>query len=168
MPSLACDAIVREHNFATGFGTLTHKILEDNLKGLQAQIPEDVEKILSDDCQSFTEQERETILSCANQLASSFLNGKLYAQIKDMKLMSEKSFLLFNGSAYVEGVIDLLAVGDKEAHIIDFKTDSTMAEEDHKFQLDQYVKAVKSLCPDKVIHAYVCYLRDVDGYLALF
>ena len=160
LPSLACDAIVREHNFATGFGTLAHKIIEDNLKGLQDQIPADVDKILSDDNQSFTEQEKESILSCANQLASSFLNGRLYAQIKDMKLMSEKSFLLFNGSAYVEGVIDLLAMGDKDAYIIDFKTDSTMAEEDHKFQLDQYVKAVQSVYPDKTIHAYVCYLRD--------
>ena len=168
LPSLACDAIVREHNFATGFGTLTHKILEDNLKGLQDQISDDVDKILSDDNQSFTEQEKETILSCANQLASSFLNGRLYAQIKDMKLMSEKSFLLFNGSAYVEGVIDLLAMCDKDAYIIDFKTDSTMAEEDHKFQLGQYVKAVQSVYPDKTIHAYVCYLRDVDNYLPLF
>ena len=168
LPSLGCDAIVKEHNFATGFGSLTHKIIEDNLKGLQNQISSDIEKILSDEGQSFTEQEKESLITCATQLASSFLNGKLYAQIKDMKLMSEKSFLLFNGSAYVEGVIDLLAAGDKDAYIIDFKTDSTMAEEDHKHQLDQYVKAVKSLYPDKTIHAYVCYLRDVDDYLALF
>ncbi len=167
LPALACDTIIREHDFATGFGTLTHKILEDNLKGLQDQIPADVEKILSDNNQSFTEQEKDSLKACATQLASNFLNGSLYAQIKAMKLMSEKSFLLFNGSAYVEGVIDLLAMGDKEAYIIDFKTDSTMAEEDHKSQLDQYVKAVQSIYPDKTIHAYVCYLRDVDNYLEM-
>ena len=167
LPTLACDTLIKEHNFATGFGTLTHKILEDNLKNLQAQISADIEKILSEDNQSFTNQEKEALISCATQLASNFLNSKLYAQIKAMKLMSEKSFLLFNGHSYVEGVLDLLALGEKDSYIIDFKTDSTLAEEDHKFQLDQYVKAVKSLYPEKTIHAYVCYLRDVDNYLTL-
>ncbi len=163
LPTLACDAIVREHNFATGFGTLTHKIIEDNLKGLQDQLPADLEKIFSDEGQSFTEQEKESLISCANQLASNFLNGSLYTQIKDLKLMSEKKFLLYNGSSYVEGVIDLLAVGSQEAYILDFKTDSTMAEEDHKHQLEQYVNAVKSIYPQKSIRYCVCYLRDLDS-----
>ena len=169
LPSLACDDIVRKCGFVTGFGTLTHKILEDKLKKLESQIPSDVEKILSDEEQNFSDAEKESIVNCAEKLADGFLNGRLYAQIMDMKLMSEKSFLLFDdeAKAYVEGVIDLLAVGDREAYIIDFKTDATMSEEDHRRQIDQYLNAVRSLYPEKTVHACVCYLRDVDNYLTI-
>lgn len=165
LPTLDCDDLVREHNFATGFGTLTHKILEDNIKGQQDQIPFDVRELLAEE--NFSEEQKVLLVSCAKKLASNFLNSNLYDQIKAMKLMSEKPFLLFNGTSYVDGVIDLLALSESEAYIIDFKTDSVFAEEDHKYQLEQYTKAVKSIYPEKTVHAYVFYLREEDLSLAL-
>ncbi len=165
LPRLACDAIIEEHKFATGFGSLAHIILEMHLKGQQENISEEIEKLFLEE--DFTEEQQKMIVSCANKLAFNFLTSKLYNQIKDMQLMSEKSFLIFNGTSYVDGVIDLLALSEKEAYIIDFKTDSAFSVEDHKYQLEQYTKAVKSIYPEKNIHAYVCYLREEDLVLEL-
>ena len=160
LPSLDCDALIKEHEFATGFGTLTHKILEDNLKGQPEQLDADLEELLAKE--DFTAEQKLQLIDGAKSLASNFLESALYAQIKDLKLMSEKRFLLFNGKAYVDGVIDLLALGANEAYVIDFKTDASYVKEAHKEQLEQYVKAIKSIYPDKAAYAYVCYLRKKD------
>lgn len=165
LPKLECDAIIESHNFATGFGTLTHKILEDNLKGQQELISSHIEELLANE--NFTGEQQKILVSCANQLASNFLKGKLYDQIKDMTLMSEKRFLLFNGINYIDGVIDLLALDKNNVYLIDFKTDASYAKEDHKYQLGQYIKAVQSIYPNKTIHSYVCYLREDDLVLEL-
>ncbi len=165
LSKLACDTIIEEHKFATGFGSLTHRILEDYIKAQEDQIPSDVEKLLLGE--NFTEKEQDLLTSCAKELASNFLKSRLYNQIKDMQLMSEKRFLIFNGTSYVDGVIDLLALSEKEAYIIDFKTDSAFSAEDHKYQLEQYTKAVKSIYPEKDVCAYVCYLREEDLVLKL-
>ncbi len=167
LPPVASDDIVRKRDFVTGFGTLTHKILEDRIKNRKDQIQSDVEKILSEEGQNLTDDERKCVVDSAEKLADGFMKSRLYARIKDMKLMSEKSFLLYDDSAYVDGVIDLLAVGDNEAVVIDFKTDSFMAEEKHRHQLEMYMKAVKSIYPEKKVHACVCYLRDPDSWIEI-
>ncbi len=161
LPKLDCDDIIREKGLITEFGTLTHKILEDTLSGHSEQIPSDSEEIFYK--KELAAEQKELIFSCANALANSFLQSRLYEQIKDLNLQPEKKFLLFNGEAYVDGVIDLLALGEQEAYILDYKTDSSMSVEDHKNQLTQYVNALKSIYPEKTIHAYVCYLRQQDN-----
>ncbi len=191
LPGLDSDPIIARLNCNTHFGTLVHKIIENKIKKIEDSTENNIilEKILP---QKSTEEEKEILLKDAKKLALSFINSSLYKKIQNMSLMSEKHFLLFDGSSFVEGAIDLLAIGKDEIYVIDFKTDLTCSPNDHKIQLSQYVKAVSSMkistlndtpsdtpndtqnstqnpnnpCSKKV-RAFVLYLRDVENYIEL-
>ncbi len=165
LPSIASDPVIARYSFNTGFGTLVHKLIENRIKGTD----EDVDGLLPEKA---NEEEKGLLLNDAVNMAESFMEGKLYDSIREKELLSEKRFIMFDGASFIEGAIDLLAVGEDDIDVIDFKTDSSCSYEDHKVQLGQYAKAVSSMYnqghrPYRKIRAFVCYLRDVDSYLEL-
>ena len=177
LPSIDSDKIISKHNCNTHFGTLVHKIIENKIKKVEDSLENDIEleKILP---QKVSVEEKKILLKDAKKLALSFMNSSLYKSIQSMDLMSEKRFLLFDGTSFIEGAIDLLAVGKDEIYIIDFKTDLSYSPNDHKIQLSQYVKAVSSMqkghqkgtqdnAIKKKVRAFVLYLRDIENYIEL-
>ena len=168
LPSIASDPVIAKYSFNTGFGTLVHKLIEDRIKGLM----EDESQLLGMLPEKADEEEKSLLFKDARSMADSFMTGRLYDSIRGKELLSEKRFIMFDGTSFIEGAIDLLAVGEDCIDVIDFKTDSTCAFEDHKAQLGQYVNAVSSMYnqsheTQRKIRAFVCYLRDVDSYLEL-
>lgn len=165
LPSIASDPVIAKYLFNTGFGTLVHKLIENRIKGKD----EDVDGLLPEKA---NEEEKSLLLKDAVNMAESFMEGRLYDSIREKELLSEKRFIMFDGASFIEGAIDLLAVGEDNIDVIDFKTDSSCSYEDHKVQLGQYAKAVSGMYnqghrPYRKIRAFVCYLRDVDSYLEL-
>lgn len=165
LPSIASDPVIAKYSFNTGFGTLVHKLIENRIKGAG----EDVYGLLPEKA---NEEEKSLLLKDAVNMAESFMEGRLYDSIREKELLSEKRFIMFDGASFIEGAIDLLAVGEDGIDVIDFKTDSSCSYEDHKVQLGQYAKAVSGIYnqgnrPHRRIRAFVCYLRDVDSYLEL-
>lgn len=163
LPSIESDSIITNYKLNTNFGTLVHKLIEIKIKKLDVS-SEDLKSILPD---NVPEKEQLVLLNDATKMAEAFMHSRLYEKVKRYELLSEKRFLMFDEMSFIEGAIDLLAVSDNGAYIIDFKTDSTCLPNDHRCQLLQYAKAVKSMYPNKEVKAFVCYLRDVENYLEI-
>ena len=83
---------------------------------------------------------------------------KLIPEIKGYKVYRELVFLQSVGDIIVQGVIDLLAVKDGHAVIVDYKTTRASAEklvELYKPQLDMYADAVRQALVPKTISIYI-------------
>ncbi len=74
------------------------------------------------------------------------------------KLYREKEFIYDDGGTLVQGVIDLLAVGEDGAAIIDYKTGANVKRESYAGQLALYARAVESILGLKVKKCYICAL----------
>jgi len=171
LPSIESDKIIAENKLNTDFGTLVHFLIENRIKGMNENL-EDLNSMLPPQLANklstkLASKEQQLLLNDAKKMADAFMHSCLYEKIKGYELLSEKRFLMFDGNSFIEGAIDLLALGAKEAFIIDFKTNSTCLPNDHKVQLLQYAKAVKSMYPQKKVKSFVCYLRDIDNYLEI-
>lgn len=160
LPSIASDPVIAKYSYNAGFGTLVHALIEGSIKGVDVDAAALMPEKAGDD-------ERAVLLGDARSMAAAFMDGHLYGMLEGMRLFSERGFLIFDGACFVEGTIDLLAVGEHDVFVIDFKTDSSCFADDHRIQLGQYAKAAASLYPGRNVRAFVCYLRDVDSYLEL-
>lgn len=143
---------LREERIAS-FGTLTHTLLEDSIKGEES------------DLSSFfpLDKERNVLIEQARKLRDEFLSSSFYSLIKNSELSPEKAFLVYDNGRIVEGKIDLLAVDEDIVRIIDYKTDSISYPTSHTNQLKYYMNAIKKIYPDKKIEGYVIYLRDINN-----
>lgn len=143
---------LREDRIAS-FGTLTHTILEDSIKGEES------------DLSSFfpLDKERNVLIEQAKKLRDEFLSSSFYSLIKNTELSPEKAFLVFDNGRIVEGKIDLLSIDENIVRIIDYKTDSISYPTSHANQLKYYMNAIKKIYPDKRIEGYVIYLRDINN-----
>lgn len=143
---------LREERIAS-FGTLTHTLLEDSIKGEES------------DLSSFfpLDKERNVLIEQAKKLRDEFLSSSFYSQIKNTNLSPEKAFLVFDNGRIVEGKIDLLSIDENTVRIIDYKTDSISYPTSHSNQLKYYMNAIKKIYPDKNIEGYVIYLRDIEN-----
>lgn len=76
-----------------------------------------------------------------------------------MNLYHEYPFILKEGNSITNGIIDILAVNDKEVIIVDLKSDRYITEESlintYTSQIMHYVKSMKSIYPNKKIQAYI-------------
>lgn len=143
---------LREDRIAS-FGTLTHTLLEDSIKGEES------------DLSSFfpLDKERNVLIEQAKKLRDEFLSSSFYSLIKNTELSPEKAFLVFDNGRIVEGKIDLLSIDENTVRIIDYKTDSISYPTSHANQLKYYMNAIKKIYPDKRIEGYVIYLRDINN-----
>lgn len=76
----------------------------------------------------------------------------------DAKLYREKEFIYDDGGTLVQGVIDLLAVYDDGAVIIDYKTGANVRKESYALQLSLYACAVENILGLKVKACFICAL----------
>lgn len=86
-----------------------------------------------------------------------FSLNPLYAKALNMHIEKEFPFYIDTDELHTTGAIDFLAYNEKEALIIDFKTDHASLNEiqsRYKDQLLAYKKAVSVLFPDHEIHVY--------------
>ena len=73
-------------------------------------------------------------------------------------LYREKEFIADFGGTLVQGVIDLLAIKNGEAVIIDYKTGINVDSDKYRIQLDAYASAVENVLGLKVVGRYICAL----------
>lgn len=72
------------------------------------------------------------------------------------KLQREREFVFDKDGTLVQGVIDLLAVGDGGALVIDYKTGRDPRDPRYRAQLDLYAEAVEKILRIKVKEKYIC------------
>lgn len=77
---------------------------------------------------------------------------------KDCDLYREKEFVMDDGGTLMQGVIDLLAVRDGKAVVIDYKTGKNIDKEEYRAQLDLYARAAEKLAGLEVTGKYICAL----------
>ncbi len=100
------------------------------------------------------------------------LNNPIFSQIANKNLYREKSFLAYlpasvildsssQAKVTIQGIIDLLAIDEKGAQIIDYKyssKDKNGLISQYKKQLDIYAMAVERVLKIKVYDKYICSL----------
>lgn len=85
--------------------------------------------------------------------------ARLVAELtKDCDLYREKEFVMDDGGTLMQGVIDLLAVRDGKAVVIDYKTGKNIDKEEYRAQLDLYARAAEKLAGLEVTGKYICAL----------
>lgn len=117
-------------------GTLTHTALELDLKSV-------------DELRPFADGAAADLLAEAIGLAQNFNSQKAFAAVRGLTATREKSMTLIANGVTITGIADL--VGDD--FVLDYKTDSEIDPEHHKFQLWAYAEALGKQ------KAYLAYLR---------
>lgn len=125
------------------YGTYMHECI--------ARLPDKVWD--NDDFQSFSlsENDRERLIA--------FSQSDLYQKCLTMEIHKEDPFFVIDeeGQYAITGSFDMVAEGETEVILIDFKTDHADAatiKERYQSQIDEYKKALHILYPAKTIHAY--------------
>ncbi|MCF0116166.1 MAG: UvrD-helicase domain-containing protein [Erysipelotrichaceae bacterium] len=123
-------------------GTYIHQCIE--------QLPD--RKWVIDDFKAFdllTEQD------CHNLL--SFSESAIYTKALTYEIHKEYPFFVTLEDKIINGTMDFIAIGEKEAILIDFKTDHDIKDikERYEKQVDLYKRALEKLYPDKEIKAYL-------------
>lgn len=143
----------------TEFGTLTHALIERYIKHrIQPSEKYNICYIFK----SLTEDMQKEAIALAN----GFIKSDLFTALESdgYTLHSEYRFFspfVINGNNMtLEGSIDLLAIKDDKAIVIDFKTDKYKDEASHKEQLSLYKSAVEKLFSISDVETHVVYLRE--------
>lgn len=158
LPPLSVDKATN-NNAITEFGTLTHFLIERYVKHRIAPS----EKYNA--CYIYRNLNNDMIAEAVH-LATGFVNSELFLSFKNegYTLYSEyrffAPFVIDGTDMTLEGSIDLLAVKDDKAVVVDFKTDKKKAPSSHKEQLSLYKDAVKQLFGIDDIETEVVYLRE--------
>ena len=95
-----------------------------------------------------------------------FNNSEIYKKVLCMTIKKEVPFVIKADQGFIHGLIDLLAINDTEAIIIDFKTDRNVSASDlierYQKQLALYQKAIATIYPQLKIKAYLYALTLKD------
>ena len=155
LPNFEVDDIIRQSDLNDRFGTLCHEALElfmkkGNMDDLKCNFVE-------------SEKEKEMFLEQAKAFARSFAGSAFYeTYVRGREVQSELRFFTGSrelGDVAIEGVIDLLVLGDEYNLVVDYKTDRFKAPEIHKKQIVTYVKIAQQLYK-KPCYGVLYYLRD--------
>lgn len=140
-------------------GTLAHKFLEHYDFASDKTFEQQVDCILSQGIMTSKE------LKCFDlSKIENALKNPIFSKIAKMKLLKEKGFIVAlpanellgvntNQKMLVQGVVDLLAIDDEKAYVIDYKYSSLSKERlvsSYKTQLDIYSQAVQLAMNKKV------------------
>lgn len=92
-------------------------------------------------------------------LLMAFYQNELTRKLWNYDVYNEQSFVMKSPEGYVNGIIDLLAIGEKNVYLIDFKSDVNVTEEilalRYGSQLAVYREAVRKGYPDKDIQVMI-------------
>ena len=99
---------------------------------------------------------------------------EVFSELKKYKVLKESEFFASakstlvsdnasnNDSIMMQGVIDLLAIGEDDIIVIDYKTgkfsDSKL--DNYKFQLDFYSSVCQRYFPNKIIRKMICFIDE--------
>ncbi len=163
LAGLDSDSFLQERGLQTDFGTYVHGLIEAEIlnKEKEPSLPQ-----LSD-------AEKTLFIQDARYLARSFLDSSFFEDLKknNCTLYPERRFLMYDNELgrMLSGSIDLM-VEDREAGkiiVIDFKTDIIKDPEEHRAQVDTYMKAASAAYPDMEVTGYLCYLRDSSSLVQI-
>jgi ATP-dependent helicase/nuclease subunit A len=117
-------------------GSLTHTALELELKSI-------------DELRPFADAADDVLLAEAIGLAQNFNTNEAFAAVRELNIAREESITLTQTGITMTGIADL--IGDD--FVLDYKTDSEIDPEHHRFQLWAYAEALNKP------KAYIAYLR---------
>ena len=154
LPGSDVDGIIARYSLQDGFGTLCHNVLEKTMsKGNIDDVPYNL-------CES--DDDNKALLNQAKSYANGFFDSELYRRlINGHKTRQEIRFYTSLGELDValEGVIDLLVLGDNTNLVVDYKTDSIKDPDSHKAQVLAYVKVAEQIFKRPCLGT-LFYLRD--------
>lgn len=149
------DSIIGTANLQDKFGTLCHLVLEHLLRFGSY---DDVECHI---CES--DSDNNLLLFQAREFADSFVRSSFFNDhVKGRKTLEELRFYTFDEEApdvALEGVIDLLVLGEDYNLVVDYKSDSFRNPEEHRIQILSYVKVAEQIY-GKRCYGTLYYLRD--------
>ncbi|MCH9753809.1 MAG: PD-(D/E)XK nuclease family protein, partial [Alphaproteobacteria bacterium] len=160
-PSEKLQQKTQETEYAINVGKLTHKILEYfvPMKRIinKNEVKDFIEIYKENAALKFTTKQINNICVLANDyLLPIAKNGELKTELK-----IKRRYKLNNNHYIMSGIIDLLILTDKEAHIIDYKTDKIVPDT----HLDIELKYLKQMCSYKEMisniytdHKIICHL----------
>lgn len=155
LPVFEADDIIGQSELNDRFGTLCHEALEllmkkGNMDDLKCNLVE------SDKANSM-------LLEQAKAFARSFAGSAFYeTYVRGKEIKSELRFFTCSmdlGDVALEGVIDLLVLGDRYNLVVDYKTDRFKNPQVHKRQIVTYVNVAQQLF-GKPCFGVLYYLRD--------
>ena len=130
----------------SSYGSLMHTIL--------AKLPTDV-SWTEDMIEEVSEEE---IPSSMIDDILAFASSNIYKRCKEYTIYKEYPFYVEDETMRMHGFMDMVAIGEKEIILIDFKTDRKTEDElieTYKEQLYAYKKALSMLYPDKKVEAWI-------------
>ncbi|MBR2282515.1 MAG: PD-(D/E)XK nuclease family protein, partial [Spirochaetales bacterium] len=151
----AVDSILGTANLHDKFGTLCHQVLEHLLRFGSY---DDVECHVCD-----ADSDNSLLLGQARGFADSFIRSEFFSKhVKGRKTLEELRFYTFDEElpdVALEGVIDLLVLGDGYNLVVDYKSDSIRNPEEHRMQILAYIKVAEQIY-GKRCYGTLYYLRD--------
>ena len=155
LPDYEVDTIIGQSNLNDKFGTLCHEALEMLLK------KGSMEDLRCRFLESGTANAK--LLDQARTFARSFTGSSFFKEyVKGHRTETEVRFYSGSsesGDVVLEGVIDLLVMGEEFNLVIDYKTDRVKCPQIHKKQIVTYVKVAQQLYK-KNCCGVLYYLRD--------
>ena len=149
------DDLIAENGLQDKFGTLCHLVLEKTMKG---EDTDDIESRLFEN-----PKDNDRVLQQALGYADGFLKSELYTHhISGNANRPELRFYTCPvglDDVAVEGVMDLLVLGEKTNLVVDYKTDIVRNPEIHKTQVLFYVKVAEEIF-SKPCLGVLFYLRN--------
>ncbi len=149
------DSIIGTSNMQDKFGTLCHLVLEQLLR---CGSYEDVECHI---CES--DSDNRLLLQRARCFADSFVSSDFFkTHVRGRRTLEEQRFYTFDESlpeVALEGVMDLLVLGEDYNLVVDYKSDSFRNPEEHRMQILSYVRVAEQLYGRRC-YGTLYYLRD--------
>ncbi len=141
---LSLDIDLNRNDDAVNRGTLMHQYIEILPDRIWNE--EDILKI--------TDLNQKDI----NSLVS-FNKSEIFKKSLNMNIYHEYPFIIKEDNSIINGIIDFLAIDEKEVIIIDFKSDRNVTRESliqmYTPQIMHYVDSLKKIHPNKSIKAYI-------------
>ena len=157
LPASDVDDLILKYGIQDAFGTLCHLVLEYTVSKGNSNDAE------CNICERTEDNVR--LLSQARKFASDFIASNLYSKlIQGNETREEVRFYTVLDDlpdVAVEGVIDLLVLGENVNLVVDYKTDSIRDPDRHKTQVQTYVKVAEQIF-QKPCLGTLFYLRDAS------
>ena len=145
---ISLDIDFNNTSFSANRGTLMHQCIEYYQKGIWSK--EDISTKLN---------------SKDKQHVFNFFESDIYKECINKTIYNEYPFIIKIDNKVINGIIDFLAIDDKEIIIIDFKSDRNTTEqkllETYSEQLNFYVSSLSNIYPNLIIKAYI-YSFELD------
>lgn len=159
LPVFEADSIIETLNLHDKFGTLCHLVLESEMRFGNSG------DIVCTLCER--EKDNEKLLSQARKFARGFRESTFFKKFIDGRRTHEelRFYTPFDADFdtvkefCVEGVIDLIAEGEAFNLVVDYKTDSVRNPDEHKLQVQTYVRVAEEIFGKKC-YGTLFYLRD--------